>query len=101
MPEIDGSDPVRLHPSIDGALQAFQLADRGELGVNVPPMEHRGPKVGCIRRRKDYRARGVLGRAGHRVGARLIQPDLGGSTTNPQPHTGGRSLACGPRVGGG
>ena len=43
--------------------------------VDVPPLEHQGPKVGRIRQGKGHRAEVVFGRAGHRVGAGLLQPD--------------------------
>ena len=76
MPAIEGLDPVRsLRPIVDAALQALQPADRGKLGVDVPPPEHRGPKVGRIHQGKDHWAQVVFGRVGHRVGAGLFYPD--------------------------
>ena len=38
-------------------------------------LEHQCPKASCMRWRKEHRAQVVFGRAGHRVGATLIQPD--------------------------
>ena len=41
MAEVEGTDLARgLRPIIDGALQALQPLGRGELGVDVPPLEH-------------------------------------------------------------
>ena len=50
VPEMEGSDPAYgVGPIIDGTLRAFQPSGRGELGIDVPPAEHRAPQVGRIR----------------------------------------------------
>ena len=42
MSDVEGSDlACGVGPIIDGTLQAFQPPGRGELGVDVPPAEHR------------------------------------------------------------
>ena len=104
MREIQGTDPARgLGPIIDGALHALPPSGLGELGVDVPPLEHRVPKDGRLRWGECYRAHMELWRTGHRVGGvqgpedPAQSPPSGGASTG---WPGRGSLRDGPRKGG-
>ena len=76
MPDIEGRGP-QPSPNHRWRAAGISAVKSGQVGGIVPPDEHRGPKIGFIRRGKDHWRQVVLGRAGHRVGVGLIQRDHG------------------------
>ena len=73
VPKSESMDlPRDLSPITVGALQALQPLGRGKVGVDVPPPEHRGPKVGRIHSREGHRPQVVFSPTRHRMGAELV-----------------------------